>query len=346
MDKISSYFNDCFSDNYFIFDLTHKTNANTDEEPKYLEMTTTILLDQVIREDASVAEEEEKKDGNSQTSSKKIQTSFVTQYITNFDFTVQPGRVVKGVHLYALVDINNQIYTERSFEDFVVLRKALSDLYPTSFLPVLPDKDYFKMQGPDCFEDRRFHAIKEFWDQIFVETHLTSTDAFQAFVDQSCNVEKTLKRYSKPSLDQMLNRYKISFQKLRGALLDESLYLKIERFDELAKEAQSKVKQLQEHIKAYQKFETVCDNNERAVYQSLKLLEQAMLQWNYTCSKDRMNSDLIRELCKQPKVHSQQTHSKRKCLAKCCWTSSTTKTWTWSTFAGQWRQSECTSIRC
>lgn len=323
MDKISSYFNDCFSDNYFIFDLTHKTNANTDEEPKYLEMTTTILLDQVIREDTSAAvEDEEKKDRNSQNSPKKIQTSFVTQYITNFDFTVQPGRVVKGVHLYALVDVNNQIYTERSFEDFAALRRALNDLYPTSFLPVLPDKDYFKVLGPESFEDRRFHAVKEFWDQIYVETHLTSTDAFQAFVDQSCNVEKTLKRYSRPSLDQMLNRYKVSFQKLRGALLDESLYSRIDRFDQLAREAQTKVKLLLEHIKAYQKFETACDNNERAVYQSLKLLEQVMLQWNYTNSKhdgipadrDQINSNLLRDLCERPKVHFQHLIARQSAM--------------------------------
>jgi hypothetical protein len=303
MDKISGYFNDCFSDNYFIFNLTHKTNANTDEESKYLVTTTTILLDQIVQED-TVVEEEDKRDGHSQVLSKIVQpkTEFITQYITNFNFALQPGRKSKGVYMYALVDIGNQIYTERSFEDFVILRKVLNDIYPTCFLPILPDKEYFKMKGSDCFEDRRFHALKEFWDQVFGQTHLASTDAFQEFIDPSCNASKI--RYSKSSLNQMLNRYKTSFQNLRGASLDESLYARIDDFDDLIKEAQKKIKDLQEQIKAYQKLELVSANEEEMVYKVLKSVEKIILRGNYKESKDAMNSNLIKQLCELPKkVH-------------------------------------------
>jgi len=302
MDKISGYFNDCFSDNYFIFNLTHKTNTNTDQESKYIQTTTTILLDQVVHEDGAV-EEEDKKDVYSQVASKIIQPKpeFITQYITNFDFALQPGRENKGVYTYALVDVGNQIYTERTFEDFVILHRVLNDIYPTCFLPILPDKEYFKMKGDNYLENRRFHALKEFWDQVFAQTHLASTDAFQEFIDPSCNVSKTLGRYGKPSLDQMLNRYKTSFQNLKGASLDESLYARIDDFNELIQEAQKKIKHLQEQIKAYRKLELVSNNEEGMVYQSLKSIEQIMLQGNYMESKNLMNTNLIKQLCKLPK---------------------------------------------
>jgi len=164
MDKISSYFNDCFSDNYFVFVLSHKSNVNIDEEAKHIETTKTIVFDQSIREDSTISKdnepEEEKRNSLSQKSQPQAASvpaahvapasklavitkeTVVTHYVANLNLILQPTKIVKGYTVYPLHDKRNKIYTERYFEDFGLLRKALCAHFPACFIPVIPPKDF------------------------------------------------------------------------------------------------------------------------------------------------------------------------------------------------------------
>ncbi len=146
MDKISSYFNDCFSDNYYVFVLTHKTNVNIDEETKHIETTKTIIFDQSIKEEPSTGKEEEDEKKDEKVSKIAViskEATFVTHYITNLNVDLTAPKLSHGVVVYPLVDKRNKIYTERAFDDFFLLRRALAANFPACFIPVLPSKAFY-----------------------------------------------------------------------------------------------------------------------------------------------------------------------------------------------------------
>jgi len=125
--------------------------------------------------------------------------------------------------------------------------------------------------------------------------HLTSCEIFQAFIDPNCNVSNALDRYLKPSVDEIVNRYKIAFQHLKGLSLDENLYLKIDRFDEFANDYSKKAKMLIDLIMNFAKFDQTVQTKEIAFYNELKNLEMMILNGNYM-ENVNMNSDFMTHL--------------------------------------------------
>lgn len=117
---------------------------------------------------------------------------------------------------------------------------------------------------------------------------------FQAFVDPNCNVKKALDRYLKPGIDDVAARYKVSFQNLSGLSVDETLYAKIDKFDEFAGLSLKRIKSLIDQLKAYTKIEGNTITSEMCFYSELKSLEQAILTGNYSEDNTKgLNTDFV-----------------------------------------------------
>lgn len=304
MDRITRYFNDCFSDNYFVFKLSHKTNVNIDEESDHIETTKLLVFNSADTEDSEEGRSDYeglKKIAEGQQP-KKIavisKEAFATQYITNFNVALHTPKVVKDNVIYPLIDKKNNIYTERFFEDFVLLRRVLLAHYPTCFIPVLPAKDFYPMQGQALVEKRKYKALREFWEQISEQPHFTGSDIFQAFIDQNCNVGKALDRYLKPSVEEVCTRYKLSFQNLAELPIDENLTAKIDSFESFAMNSYKEVRGLYELVREFQKSEPAAKAKDISLYNELKRLEQLILAGNLPETVGpKANTDFVLHLC-------------------------------------------------
>ena len=119
MDRVSRYFNDCFSDNYFVFKLSHKTNVNIEEESNHVETTKILVFNPADTNDSEGDKNEEVKKPAESQQPKKIaiisKEPFATHYITNFNVTFHGPKLVKDDVIYPLIDNKNKIYTERFF---------------------------------------------------------------------------------------------------------------------------------------------------------------------------------------------------------------------------------------
>jgi hypothetical protein len=303
MDKISSYFNDCFTDNYYVMVLTHKTNVNLDEEVKHIETTKTIVFDQSIQEEAAHAGEdsEERKQalGASKIAIISKEAAFVTHYITNLNVELGEPIMSKGMVVYPLMDLRNKIHTERKFDDFVLLRKAFVANFPSCFIPVLPPKAFY-VRTPAVYRRPWVSSPRNSAATMLspssglvcssspispdhVLPHLKKrVELFQAFIDPNCYVAKTLERHMKPRVEDVAQMFKVAFQNLAGLSLDETLYGKIDKFDEFAAASLRRSKQLLEQIRQYVKLEGTAISTEFSFYSELKALEQIVLQGNFS----------------------------------------------------------------
>jgi len=158
---------------------------------------------------------------------------------------------------------------ERSFNDFVLLRKALVHNFPGWYIPKIPEKrvgiDKSTDEKGESNELKRIQ-LEDFIAKLGTVSHLSSSDIYKSFTKSKANVNKTLKRYMNPSKKDILERYKDVFFNLNDKEINGELLYKIEKFDEL----------LKERLPILRKFKTVIRKNIDGFRQSRSQISEFM----------------------------------------------------------------------
>lgn len=134
----------------------------------------------------------------------------------------------------------------RRYSDFDNFRSVLILRWPGCFIPPIPSKKVIGNKETKFLEDRK-RFLQYFMERIAEISYLWYSEENKEFIRSNTgDFEKLITNLPKPTTDDIINKYKMTFKELEGKEINNEISVKISTFKVFLEKAATNLKKVKE----------------------------------------------------------------------------------------------------
>lgn len=199
-------------------------------------------------------------------------------------------------HVYALrgSDKDGAYETFRRYSEFLTVRTILVNRWPGCYIPPIPPKKTVGNKESTFIEDRR-RFLDKFCKQVADIPYLYYSEEFQIFLrSNNPDIEKALNTLAKPSSEDIISKYSVTFSQLSGKELNNETVSKILQFYAFLKKAEVT-------FKNFKKIAKEMANAKKQYYGQFNLFHNmCMVEYEKNCTAEYTGNKENKFIFNQP----------------------------------------------